>query len=105
MICKRLAAGALAAAAGFSFPAWPQAAGSNLGRNLAASCANCHGTNGSSTGGIPSLAGQPSQVLVRALMEFREGKRPASIMHQLSKGYSDEQLALVAAFFSTQKAR
>lgn len=105
MICKHLAAVALAAAAGFSFPAWPQVAGSNLGRNLAASCANCHGTNGSSTGGIPSLAGQHSQVLVRALMEFREGQRPASIMHQLSKGYSDVQIELIAAFFASQTLR
>lgn len=82
-----------------------RAADLNSGRNLAANCANCHGTNGVSTGGIPSLAGQPQQALLTALREFRSGTRPATIMHQLAKGYSDEQLEALAAFFATQKAK
>ena len=36
--------------------------------------------------------------------EFKTGAKPASIMHQLSKGYTDEQLALIAGWFSEQKA-
>ncbi len=85
------------------FPA--HAADANLGRNLAANCANCHGTNGVSSGGIASLAGQPPQTLLTALREFRAGTRPATIMHQLAKGYSDEQLEALAAFFAAQKAK
>lgn len=105
MACKHLALAGLAVAVGFSLPAWSQVIDQNLGRNLAASCATCHGTNGSSAGGLPSLAGQSMQALVLALKEFREGKRVATVMHQISKGYSDEQLEFIAAFFANQKVK
>ena len=71
-------------------------------RNLAAACANCHGTNGHSLGGVPSLAGQNKTILLQALREFRDDKRPATIMHQISKGYNDAQLDLVSDYFSRQ---
>ena len=74
----------------------------NLARNLSAQCANCHGTNGKSVAEVPSLAGQPANVLVQKMKDYRDGKLPASIMHQLAKGYSDEQVALMADYFSKQ---
>jgi len=75
------------------------------GRDLAASCAICHGTNGTNAGGIPNLAGQPKDYLVRQLQDFRDGKRPATIMHQISKGLTDEQIDAVTAFWAAQKAK
>ena len=74
----------------------------HLARNLAAQCANCHGTNGKSVAEVPSLAGQPATVIVQKMKDYRDGKLPASIMHQLTKGYSDEQVALMADYFSKQ---
>jgi sulfide dehydrogenase cytochrome subunit len=83
-------------------PAFPPA---DAARDLAASCAICHGTNGvSAGGGMPQLAGQSKETLARHLKDFRDGKRPATIMHQIAKGYSDEQLELLAAYFAAQKA-
>lgn len=80
-----------------------QAADPNLGRNLAATCANCHGTNGVSVGGMQSLAGEPQEKLRRKLADFKAGNTPATIMHQIVKGYSDEQLELISAWFAAQK--
>jgi cytochrome subunit of sulfide dehydrogenase len=77
----------------------------NLGRNLAAACASCHGTNGVSQPGMPSLAGQQRAYLVQQLQDFRTGKRAATIMHQISKGYTDEQIEALAGYLSGQKAR
>jgi cytochrome subunit of sulfide dehydrogenase len=77
----------------------------HLARNLAAQCANCHGTNGKSVAEVPSLAGQPAAVFVQKMQDYRAGKLPASIMHQLSKGYTDEQVALMADFFSKQTSQ
>ena len=82
-----------------------QAADPNLGRNLAATCANCHGTNGNAVkgGGIDALAGVPKDKILQKLADFKSGDKPASIMHQISKGYTDEQLDLIAGYFAAQK--
>ena len=92
-------------ASGFALSALAQDADPNLGRNLAAACANCHGTNGVSLQGMPSLAGQQRTYLVQQMQDFRTGKRPATIMHQLAKGYTDEHIDALAAYFSAQKPR
>jgi cytochrome subunit of sulfide dehydrogenase len=81
-----------------------QAPDPNLARNLAATCANCHGTGGVSQGGTESLAGMPKDTMLRKMQEFRTGNKPATIMHQLSKGYTEEQIALIAGWFAEQKA-
>ena len=73
-------------------------------RNLASACASCHGTDGRSQGVVPSLAGQSKTNLLQALREFRDGKRPATIMHQLAKGYNDTQLDLLSDYYSRQSA-
>jgi cytochrome subunit of sulfide dehydrogenase len=71
---------------------------------LAANCANCHGTKGVAQGGMPSLAGLKKDEIVAQMQAFRDGKRQATIMHQLAKGYTDEQIALIADYFSKQPA-
>jgi cytochrome c553 len=80
-----------------------QAQDPNLARNIAAGCANCHGTSGVSKGGMPSLAGQAKADLVRKMQDFKAGRTPASVMTQLAKGYTDEQIDLVAGWFAAQK--
>ena len=72
-------------------------------RDLAANCANCHGTDGRSRGVIPSLAGQDKATLVQQLKDFRDGKRPSTIMQQLAKGYSDAQIDAVASYLAAQR--
>lgn len=86
---------------GCSFAASAQDA--KLARNLAATCANCHGTNGHAQTGNEPLAGGNKDEMLKKLLDFKRGAKPATIMHQLSKGYSDEQLAAIAAWFAAQK--
>ncbi|HSW04586.1 c-type cytochrome [Aquabacterium sp.] len=94
-------AGALAAA-GTSFGV--QAQDANLARNLAATCANCHGTNGQARGDMKPLAGMPADKIVATMADFKSGAQAATIMHQIAKGYTDEQIKLVAAYFAMQPA-
>jgi cytochrome c553 len=77
----------------------------NLARNLAATCANCHGTDGKAVPGSGSeaLAGVEKDKLLQKLRDFRSGAKPATIMHQISRGYTEAQLELVAAYFAAQK--
>jgi sulfide dehydrogenase cytochrome subunit len=79
------------------------AAAQDAGRDLAASCAMCHGTNGRSVGGNEPLAGVAKADIVRKFNEFRSGAKPATIMHQISKGYTDQQIDQIAGYFSAQK--
>lgn len=72
-------------------------------RSMAASCAGCHGTGGVAQQGMESLASRPKDALLKKLLDFKSGAAPATIMHQLSKGYSDEQLEQLASYFSTLK--
>jgi len=93
---------ALALAAALASPAGAQESPS--GRNLAAACANCHGTNGVSQADLPSLAGRERSELARQMQDFKTGRRPATVMHQIAKGYSDGQIEAIAAYLSAQKA-
>lgn len=72
-------------------------------RSWAASCANCHGTNGRAEPGMVALAGVPQDQIVKKMLDYKAGRLPATIMHQLAKGYSDEQITAIAAYFAAQK--
>jgi cytochrome c553 len=74
------------------------------GQRLYATCAACHGTNGAGAGNaLPVLAGQPKNALVASMRAFKTGARPATIMHQIAKGYTDEQIEQIAVYLSKQK--
>jgi len=97
----RIATAALLACAGAA-----HAQDANLGRNLAATCANCHGTNGQARGDtVTALAGMPAERLITTFNAYKNGALPATIMHQIAKGYTDDQLKAIAAFFAAQPAK
>ena len=88
-----------------ALPAAAQDAGALRLKALAATCANCHGTQGRAVDGaaVPGLAGMPAAYMIEQVKAFKSGARPATVMHQLAKGYSDAQIEQVAAYFAAQK--
>lgn len=72
---------------------------------LAATCANCHGTAGHAAAGAANvtLAGMDRDYLSTQMKAFKSGARPATVMHQLAKGYTDAQIETIAAYFAAQK--
>ena len=74
-------------------------------RSIAAQCAMCHGPNGKPSEGssVPGLAGRPAAELVGIMNQFKAGTRPATIMHQIAKGYGDAETAATADYFSKQR--
>ncbi len=95
-----LIAAVLLTTAGLSLAQAPDAA---QVRSWAASCANCHGTDGRAQPGMESLAGANKDDMVKKMLDFKSGRKPATIMHQLAKGYSDEQIVAIAGYFAAQK--
>ena len=71
-------------------------------RANAAMCANCHGSEGRTVenSAVPPLAGLPRDYLIQQMQAYKDGSRKATVMHQLSKGFSDAQIASMADYFS-----
>ena len=86
-------------------PALAQDAQTLNTRALAATCANCHGTQGQAVPNatVPGLAGLPASYVAEQMKAFKAGTRPATVMHQLAKGYSDTQIDAIAAYYAAQK--
>ncbi|SRR5258706_10064296 len=95
------AAVVLAVAAVCATPAYAQDA--NAIRGMAATCANCHGTDGRSNSGIPGLAGADKSFIVGQMQDFKSGKRASTIMQQLARGFSDAQIEQIAGYFAAQR--
>jgi cytochrome c553 len=72
-------------------------------RTLAASCAACHGTQGNSTGITPALAGLDGGYFTTQMLAFKDGSRPATVMHHHAKGLNIDEINLLAHYFAQQK--
>jgi cytochrome c553 len=74
-------------------------------RATAAMCANCHGTEGRTVEGsaIPSLVGMPKDYHVLQMQAFKNGTRPATVMHQITKGLTDAQIDTIATYYAATK--
>lgn len=94
----------LLAAALAALPLAAHAQDNATARSLAATCANCHGTEGRSVSPeVIPLAGLPKDFILQRMKEFKDGRRPATVMHQLAKGYTDQQIDLIAGYLAAQR--
>lgn len=71
---------------------------------MAHSCAACHGTHGQlGDEAFVPLAGMPVAQFVRTMRDFRDNKRPATLMGHVARGFTDADLQGMGAFFAAQK--
>ena len=89
----------LLAAAGSLAAALPAAAAEPTSETFAHTCAACE-LEGEAF--VP-LAGMPRETIVRLMTEFRDLKRPSSIMSHIANGYSDAEIGRIADWFSSRK--
>ena len=69
---------------------------------LSITCNGCHGPDGKSTGAIPSIGGKSAEYIEKALLDFRDDKRPSTVMKRHAKGYSDAEIKLIAEYFASK---
>ena len=82
-----------------------QAAGDSIaGRTVTVKCQSCHGKDGlGKLSYTPNLAGQKYDYLVHSLMAYKAGERKSYMMSLVVKHLSDEDIANVAAYYSSIK--
>jgi len=106
--CAAVALAIATAAAQQPAPAAPSFAPSDLTpagvRSLAANCAACHGTDGKAAhdGFDMGLAGMSRERFTARMSAYKQGQAPATVMHQLAKGFSEPEIAALAEYFSKQ---
>ena len=96
---------ALALTLGAGLSAQAQTATALHTRATAAMCANRHGTDGRTVDGsaIPALVGMPKDYMVRQMAAFKDGSRPATVMHQITKGLTDAQIDTISTYYASLK--
>ncbi len=73
------------------------------GAMLSASCEGCHGTDGHSPGAIPDISEKSAEFIRISLEEFRSGGRASTVMARHAKGYTDDEILLIAEYFAKRK--
>ena len=69
----------------------------------AASCSGCHPATAGVDTSVPRLAGTDVSGMVAAMQAFRTGQRPATVMDRIAKGFSDDEIKAIAAWYGAQR--
>jgi len=69
----------------------------------ASSCSGCHPATAGVATPVPRLNGRDTVQITTAMTEFRTGKRPATVMDRIAKGFTDDETKAIAAFLAAQK--
>ena len=69
----------------------------------AASCSGCHPASARVASPVPRLNGLDRAAIVRAMQEFRSGQRTGTVMDRIAKGFTDEEIQAIAAWYATQR--
>jgi cytochrome c553 len=69
----------------------------------ASSCSGCHALNPALNTPIPRLAGRNAAELGAAMLAFKGGQRPSTVMGRIAKGFSDPEIEAIAQWYAAQK--
>ena len=85
-----------------AFASGPAQAEMASGAVLTYTCFSCHGTDGKSAGDMPTIAGKSEDYITEKLKAFKSGELEATVMDRIVKGFTDDEIAALAKFFSGQ---
>ena len=66
-------------------------------------CVGCHGVRGTGAGAIPGIAGRPATEIAATMNAFRANERPGTIMGRIARGYTEADIAAIAAYYATSR--
>lgn len=83
---------------------WSQSTSIDSAQFLAGACISCHTLDKTKTSAIPSLVGMPSASILSDMLDYANDKRDGRLMPQIAKGYTREQMEMIAHYFSSLEA-
>ena len=69
----------------------------------AASCSGCHPSSARVASPVPRLIGLDRAAIVKAMQDFRSGQRTGTVMDRIAKGFTDEEIQAIAAWYAAQR--
>lgn len=69
----------------------------------AAACSGCHPISRAIETPFTRLSGRNPAEIVTAVQEFRSGQRPGTVMDRIAKGFTDDEIKTIAAWYAAQK--
>ncbi|OOG22476.1 cytochrome c subunit of flavocytochrome c sulfide dehydrogenase [Thioalkalivibrio denitrificans] len=73
---------------------------------LSLNCASCHGYEGVSVGpATPSIAGMSEEYFIMTMLDYKDGRRPATVMDRIAAGYTEQEIEIMASYFASLQYR
>jgi cytochrome subunit of sulfide dehydrogenase len=69
----------------------------------ASSCTGCHPATADVETLVPRLAGRDAADIVAAMEAFRSGQKPGTVMDRIAKGFTDDEIQAIAAWYAAQR--
>jgi cytochrome c553 len=69
----------------------------------ASACSGCHAADSRLATPVPRLFGRKPADIEAALEDFKAGRRPATVMDRIAKGFSDDEIKSIAAWYGAQR--
>jgi cytochrome subunit of sulfide dehydrogenase len=66
----------------------------------AASCTGCHVSAEAAPISIPPITGLPAEAITEAMLAYKAGERSPTVMGRIAKGFSDDEIRAIAAWFA-----
>ncbi len=68
----------------------------------ATACSGCHAQPARAGAAIPALHGRPAAEITAAMLAFRRGERPATVMDRIAKGFTEAEIPAISAWLAAQ---
>ena len=92
-----------AAALCLALPGYAWAAGLADAPPGALSCSGCHAFTRTADAAVPRLIGRNPADIVAAMQAFKSGQVPSTVMERIAKGFTEDEVKAIAAWYGAQK--
>jgi cytochrome subunit of sulfide dehydrogenase len=71
----------------------------------AGSCSSCHPASAAVKTPVPPILGRKPDEIIAAMLAFRAGERPSTVMGRIAKGFSDDEIRAISVWLAAQQEK